>query len=102
MGAGLFYHVRHGFDFMQEFCPMVWDIRYRSLDKMISIGIINYEFRSCIFSSIWLNLILGQKLNAKKMLGCCLIFCSNHFSAAAGTATKLADEVMGRTGVSKN
>ena len=34
-GRRPFYHVRHGFRFcMQEFCPMVWDIRYRSLDKM--------------------------------------------------------------------
>lgn len=34
-GRRPFYHVRHGFRFcMREFCPVVWDIRYRSLDKM--------------------------------------------------------------------
>lgn len=55
-----------------------------------------------VFSAVFGWLILGQKLNAKEMLGCCLI------SAAIILAqlpvqrkAKLADEVMGRTGVSK-
>ena len=47
-------------------------------------------------------LILGQKLNAKEMLGCCLIFAAIILAQLpVQRKAKLADEVMGRTGVSK-
>ncbi len=39
-----------------------------------------------VFSAVFGWLILGQKLNAKEMLGCCLSFLQQSFSAAAGTA----------------
>ena len=44
----------------------------------------------------------GQKLNAKEMLGCCLIFAAIILAQLpVQRKAKLADEVMGRTRVSK-
>ena len=55
-----------------------------------------------VFSAVFGWLILGQKLNAKEMLGCCLIFAAIILAQLpVQRKAKLADEVMGRTGVSK-
>ena len=55
-----------------------------------------------VFSAVFGWLILGQKLNAKEMLGCCLIFAAIILAQlTVQRKAKLADEVMGRTGVSK-
>ena len=52
---------------------------------LIKGGILNYEFRSCIFSSIWL-VDSWTEAECKRDAGLLSDFCSNHFSAAAGTA----------------
>ena len=55
-----------------------------------------------VFSAVFGWLILGQKLNAKEMLGCCLIFAAIILAQLpVQRKAKLEDEVMGRTGVSK-
>ena len=55
-----------------------------------------------VFSAVFGWLILGQKLNAKEMPGCCLIFAAIILAQLpVQRKAKLADEVMGRTGVSK-
>lgn len=55
-----------------------------------------------VFSALFGWLILGQKLNAKEMLGYCLIFAAIILAQLpVQRKAKLADEVMGRTGVSK-
>ena len=55
-----------------------------------------------VFSAVFGWLILGQKLNAKEMLGCCLIFAAIILAQLpVQRKAKLADEVMGRTRVSK-
>lgn len=63
---------------------MVWDIRYRSLDRMDSI-LQWHEFGSRIFGGIWLADSWAEA-EYKGDTGMLSDFFGDHFSAAAGTA----------------